>query len=148
LNADTRIAWEKRDIDTALRLQRRAFEANPADPEIAGNLAFYYLKAKPARPALARQLALHALAARGKAFPAGRAEDWGTLAVASSLVGREADAIDAMAVMYATSANPERACRAARLAAMQFGVPMREPADAMLARARARGESAGAPSCG
>jgi len=89
LNSEARAAWERQDIDTALRLQQRAFEASPNDPEIVGNLAFFYLKAKPAQPALARRLALHALGARGSAFPAGRAEDWGTLAVASSLLGRE-----------------------------------------------------------
>jgi hypothetical protein len=148
LNAEARIAWERRDIDTALRLQQRAFELHPNDAEIAGNLAFYYLKVKPAQPALARKLALHALAVRGQAFPAGRAEDWGTLAVASSLVGREDDAIDAMYVMLATSPHPERACRAAHLAAKQYGAPMQAPANAMLARARARGEMREAPSCG
>ena len=147
MNADARNAWERQDIDAALRLQQRAFEASPADPEIAGNLAFLYLKVKPPRPALARDLALHALAVRGRAFPAGRVEDWGTLAVASSLVGREAEAIDAMHVMFATSTNPERACRAALMAVKQYGAPMQAPANAMLARVRARGEIPGAPSC-
>jgi hypothetical protein len=96
-----------------LRLQQRAFEANPNDPEITGNPAIFYLKVKPPQPALARRLALYALATRGRAFPAGRVEDWGTLAVANSLVGREADAIDAMYVVLATSGNPERVSRGA-----------------------------------
>jgi predicted Zn-dependent protease len=147
LNADARAAWERQDVDTALRLQQRAFEASPNDPEIAGNLAFLYLKAKPSQPALARRLALHALGARGRAFPAGRAEDWGTLAVASSLLGREADAIESMYVMLATSNNPERACRAATMAVAQYGPPMQAPANALRSRIRARGGVPAAPSC-
>jgi len=147
LNSEARAAWERQDIDTALRLQQRAFEASPNDPELVGNLAFFYLKAKPAQPALARRLALHALGARGSAFPAGRAEDWGTLAVASSLLGREADAIDSMYVMLATSNNPERACRAALMAVAQYGRPMQAPANALRSRIRARGGVPAAPSC-
>ena len=147
LNSEARAAWERQDIDTALRLQQRAFEASPNDPEIAGNLAFLYLKAKPSQPALARRLALHALGARGRAFPAGRAEDWGTLAVASSLLGREADAIESMYVMLATSNNPERACRAATMAVAQYGPPMQAPANALRSRIRARGGVPAAPSC-
>jgi len=34
LNSEARAAWERQDIDTALRLQQRAFEASPNDPEI------------------------------------------------------------------------------------------------------------------
>jgi Flp pilus assembly protein TadD len=147
LNAAARAAWERQDINTALRLQQRAFEINPNDPEIVGNLAFYYLKVKPAQPALARRLALYALGARGRAFPAGRMEDWGTFAVASSLIGRKSDAVDAMYLMLATSRNPERACRAALMAVAQYGEPMLAPANALLSRVRARGSVAGAPSC-
>jgi len=139
LNAAAREAWERQDINTALRLQQRAFEINPNDPEIVGNLAFFYLKVKPAQPALARRLALYALGARGRAFPAGRMEDWGTFAVASSLIGRKSDAVDAMYLMLATSRNPERACRAALMAVAQYGEPMLAPANALLSRVRARG---------
>ena len=147
LNAEARAAWERQDIDRAFRLQQRAFRANPNDAEVTGNLAFYYLKVQPVQPALARRLALYALAARGQTFPAGRVEDWGTLAVASSLEGREADAVKAMYVMFTVSGNPERACRAAHLAVAQYGEPMKVPAHAMLTRIRARGGIPGAPSC-
>jgi hypothetical protein len=147
LNAEARVAWERQDIDAALQLQQRAFRANPNDPEVTGNLAFFYLKVRPAQPALARRLALYALAARGNAFPAGRAQDWGTLAVASSLEGREADATRAMYVMLALSRNPEWACRSALLAVAQYGAAMKAPTDAMLARIRTRGAAANAPSC-
>jgi hypothetical protein len=148
LNAQARSAWDRnQDIDTALKLQQRAFAANPGDPEVAGNLAFFYLKTRPARPDLARRLALYALAARGPAFPAGRSQDWGTLAVASSLEGREADAVKAMYVMLAVSRNPDWACRSARLAVAQYGDAMKTPAHAMLSRVRARGAAAAAPNC-
>lgn len=148
LNAQARAAWERQDIDTALRLQQRAFRANPNDAEVTGNLAFYYLKARPAQPAMARRLALYALAARGRTFPAGRVQDWGTLAVASSLEGRQADAAKALYVMLSVSGNPEWACRAARLAVAQYGPAMQGPAQAMLGRVHERGGAAGAPSCG
>ena len=148
LNAEARVAWERGDVDRALQLQQRAFRANPNDAEVTGNLAFFYLKVRPAQPALARRLALYALAARGQKYPAGRVEDWGTLAVASSLEGREADAIKAMYVMSTVSSNPERACRAARLAVAQYGDSMKAPARAMLARVRESVSAQRAPSCG
>jgi hypothetical protein len=148
LNAEARTAWERGDLDRALRLQQRAFRANPNDAEVTGNLAFFYLKVRPAQPALARRLALYALAARGQRFPAGRVEDWGTFAVASSLEGRQSDAIKAMYVMSTVSSNPERACGAARLAVAQYGETMKAPADAMLVRIRQSGSAQRAPSCG
>ena len=117
------------------------------DPEVAGNLAFLYLKARPPGPAQARQVALYALAARGSSFPAGREADWGTFAVASALEGREADAAQALFVMFALSKNPERACRAAQLAMAQYGPAMTAPARAMLSRVRSRSSAAAAPSC-
>lgn len=147
LNAQARAAWERDDVQRALALQQRAFRANPNDPEVAGNLAYFYLKVRPAKPALARQLALYALAARGRSFPAGRAQDWGTLAIASALDGREADAVKAMYVMSSVSRDPERACRAAQLAVEQYGPAMRAPGRAMMARMRARGVTSHAPSC-
>jgi len=146
-NAEARAAWERQDIDRAIGLQQRAFRANPNDPEVAGNLAFLYLKARPPRPAQARQVALYALAARGSSFPAGREADWGTFAVASALEGREADAAQALFVMFALSKNPERACRAALLAMAQYGPAMAGPARSMLSRVRGRGSAATAPSC-
>ena len=147
LNAQARAAWDRdHDIDAALRLQQQAFKANPNDPEVAGNLAFFYLKARPAQPEAARRLAVYALAARGQTFPAGRVQDWGTFAIASSLEGREADAVKAMYVMLALSRNPDWVCRSARLAVAQYGDAMKGPARAMFARIRARGVTA-APNC-
>jgi hypothetical protein len=146
LNDKARAAWERNDVDAALDLQHAAFRANPNDPEVTGNLAFYYLKARPVQPDLARRLALYALAARGQKFPEGRFQDWGTLAVANALAGRERDAAAAMVVMLNVSGSPERACRAARLAVAQYGDALKAPTEAMLSRARARGVR-GAPSC-
>jgi Flp pilus assembly protein TadD len=148
LNAQARAAWQRQDVQRALALQQRAFRANPNDPEVAGNLAYFYLKVQPAKPALARKLALYALAARGRGFPAGRMQDWGTLAVASALDGREADAVKAMYVMSTVTRDPERACRAAQLAVEQYGPAMRAPARAMMVRMKARGVTSHAPSCG
>ena len=148
LNDRARAAWERNDIDAALKLQQQAFRANPNDPEITGNLAFFYLKSRPVQPEVARRLAIYALAARGERFPAGRFQDWGTLAVASALAGRESDAATAMVVMLSVSGNAERACRAARMAVAQYGEPLKAPTAAMLSRVRERGDASGAPSCG
>jgi hypothetical protein len=147
LNAQARAAWERQDLANALELQQRAFLANPNDPEVTGNLAFFYLKAEPPLPGHARDLALYALGVRGGTFPAGREEDWGTLAIASALEGRESDAMQALYVMFALGKDPERACRAAVLAMAQYGPAMTRPAEAMLSRVSRRGTASSAPSC-
>ena len=60
--AARRAYGEHRDINDVFGLQLRAFGANPSDPDIAGNLAFVYLKLNPPQPETARQIALHAMA--------------------------------------------------------------------------------------
>src|SRR4030095_7252603 len=80
--------WTRRNAAEAFDLQLKAFGADPRDPEIAGNLAFLYLKINPVQPEAARQLALHAIAVRGTRFRTGRLEDWNTYAIASALTGR------------------------------------------------------------
>ena len=84
--------WTRRNPSEAFDLQLKAFGADPRDPEIAGNLAFLYLKVNPVQPEAARLLALHAIAVRGTRFRTGRLEDWNTYAIASALTGRDADA--------------------------------------------------------
>ena len=67
------------DVDDAVRLQRRAFAANPLDSEVVGNLAFLQLKDQPPQAEAARQLTLHSLALNDPRFPSGRIEDWTAL---------------------------------------------------------------------
>ncbi len=136
--------WSGHSPQQALNLQLRAFGANPLDPEVAGNLAFYYLKQRPAVPEAARRLALHALTLQDGA---GRIEDWTTFAIASALAGRERDARNAFYVTLALSPSLERQCRAAASAYASHGPALRGPAEAMLARIRSWGRSGESPFC-
>jgi len=139
--------WNERNPQLALELQLRAFGANPLDAEAAGNLSFYYLKQRPAQPEVARRLALYALALQHPQFPAGRIEDWTTLAIASALAGRERDARNAFFVTLALSPTLDRQCRAVTAAYASHGEQLRAPAEAMLARIRSWGRSQESPFC-
>jgi serine/threonine protein kinase len=136
--------WTRRNPAEALDLQLKAFGADPRDPEIAGNLAFLYLKVQPET---ARQLALHAIAVRGTRFRAGRLEDWNTYAIASALTGRDADARNAMYVTVALARNVEWNCKAAQNAIANYGERLREPVDAMLNRIYLQGRAHESPYC-
>ncbi len=148
LNEQARTAfWTRRQVREAFALQMRAFGANPQDAEIAGNLAYFHLKVNPPQPEAARQLALHALTLRGANNPAGRWEDWTTLAVASAMTGRDSDARRAFWLTLALTDNLEKNCRAALNAAASYGPRVRPPAEAVLARIRERGQSNVSPYC-
>ena len=139
--------WNRRDAAEALALQQKAFDANPLDPEIAGNLAFYHLKVNPPQPESARRVALHALAAAAPQAGARRVEDWGNLAVASALTGRPQDAANALYVMLAVSKDLDRTCRSALSMVASYGPRLKPPVEAMFARIDARGQARGAPYC-
>jgi hypothetical protein len=125
----------------ALVLQTGAFGANPLDPDIASNLAFYHLRQQPVQADKARQLALYALITRDRKFPTGRIEDWTTLAIANALSGRERDARDALFVTVALAPSLERQCKAAINAYEQYGERLRSPVEAMLHRVHSSGRS-------
>ncbi|HEV7915798.1 MAG TPA: hypothetical protein VGP22_18705, partial [Albitalea sp.] len=133
--------WNSRSAPQALNLQLRAFGANPRDAEVAGNLAFYYLKHRPAQPESARRLALYALTLPDARFPGGRIEDWTTFAIASALAGRERDARNALFATLALSNSLDRPCRAALAAYASHGEKLRAPTEAMLFRIRGWGRS-------
>lgn len=133
--------WSERNAQRALTLQARAFGANPLDREVAGNFAFYLLKQRPAQAELARQLALHALTLSDPQLPGSRVDDWTTFAIASALVGRQRDAVNAMYVTLALSDTLGRPCRSALAAYAAHGERMRAPTEAMLYRIREWGRS-------
>ena len=139
--------WNRRDAAEALALQQKAFDANPLDPEIAGNLAFYHLKVSPPQPESARRVALHALAAAAPQAGTRRVEDWGNLAVASALTERPQDAANALYVMLAVSKDLDRTCRSALSMVASYGPRLKPPVEAMFARINARGQARGAPYC-
>ncbi len=133
--------WGARNAHQALKLQTRAFGADPHDAVVAGNLAFYLLKQRPVRAEVARQLALVALASPDPRHPHGRIDDWTNFAIASALTGRERDARDALFVTLALSSTVDRQCRTALAAVNQYGERLRRPTEAMLARIRTWGRS-------
>ena len=138
--------WGSRDPARALRLELRAFGADPRDPEVAGALAFYQLKQRPVQAEAARRLALLALALPQPGSPHGRIEDWTTFAIASALAGRERDARNAWLVTL--SLGPvERQCRAAVAAYASHGAALRTSVEAMLASLREAGRSDESPFC-
>jgi hypothetical protein len=134
--------WSRRDIPDALDLQLKAFGANPYDPEIAGHLAFLYMKVLPAQPDRARQLALHAIGLRNGQngqSQTGRTEDWTTFAIASALTGRETDAKYGFYALVALTRNADRVCHVALGALAVYGERLREPVEALLYRLHAQG---------
>ncbi|MGZ5131917.1 MAG: hypothetical protein ACXWJ1_11400 [Caldimonas sp.] len=132
-----RAAFRRGDLGEAVALQTRAFGADPVDAEIAGTLAFLRLKQGAAQAEAARRLVLHALTLHDWKHPAGRIEDWNTLAIASALSGHERDARNAWLVALALAGGSERQCRAAIDAVALYGEPLRPPVEAMLQRANA-----------
>jgi len=148
LNEAARVAyWRRGSAREAAELQTRAFGANPADAEVAGNLAFLRLRQQPAQPDVARQLALHALTLHDARFPHGRVEDWTTFAIASALSGRERDARNAWWVTVALAPSLQRQCRAATDAYALYGERLRPSVEAMLYRLHASGRLDGSPYC-
>jgi serine/threonine protein kinase len=145
--AARRAYGERRDINDVFGLQLRAFGANPSDPDIAGNLAFVYLKLNPPQPETARQVALHAMALRGTRLRAARPDDWTTFAIASALVGREDDARNALYVAVALTRDLDLSCRAALGSLASYGDPMRRPVRAMMERIQAYGRGRESPYC-
>ena len=137
LNDAARVAYERRgDIDEALRLQARAFAADPLDTEVAGNLAYYRLRNHPPEAETARQLALHALTLHDERFASGRIQDWTTLAIASALTGRDGDARGAWAVTLALAPDLRSHCSAAVRAENIYGERLHPSVEEMLERVR------------
>ena len=148
LSDDARQAFMvQRDTGRAFELQLRAFGANPRDAEVAGNLAFLFLRLSPAQPEIARQLAMHAIAVNPAQLRTTRADDWQTLAIANALTGRESDATNALYVTIALSRNLDRTCKAALAAVDSYGDRMVAPVQAMMLRIRQQSRDHESLSC-
>jgi len=129
-------------------LQLRAFGANPRDAEVAGNLAFLYLKLSPPQPEIARQVVLHAMALDSVQLRAMRADDWLTFAVANALIGRQDDATNALYVTIALTQDLDRSCKAALGAMAGYGERLKQPVQAMMLRIHSQGRDYESPFCG
>jgi serine/threonine protein kinase len=133
LHDDARQAFTSGRVSDAVNIELSAFAANPRDPDIAAYLALLHIRMNPAQPELARQLALYAIFVSGSRRSA-RFDDWGTLAIASALAGREIDATRAFFVEVALTSNLDRTCQTALSAYAGFGERLRVPVYAMLDR--------------
>ena len=139
--------WRRGSAREAHALQLKAFGANPRDADIVSSLAFLSLKQRPPQADMARQMVLYSLSLHDARNPAGRIEDWATLAIASALSGRERDARNAWLVSLALAPQPERQCRAAINAYAMYGERLRSSVEAMLYRAYASGRAEGSALC-
>jgi hypothetical protein len=133
LHQQARRAFTNGRDEEAIDLGLRALAANPRDPDVAGFLAFLYLKKMPVEPETSRQLALYALAFSGQTRSE-RIDDWNTLAIASALSGRDVDAGQAFLVELALSRDVERSCREALRALDTYGERLRRPVETLLLR--------------
>ena len=133
LHDDARQAFTSGRVSDAVNIELSAFAANPRDPDIAAYLAFLHLRMKPVQPEMARQLALYAIYVSGSRRSA-RFGDWGTLAIASALAGRDIDATRAFFVEVALTSNLDRTCQTAMSAYASYGERLRVPVHAMLDR--------------
>ena len=124
-----------------------AFGADSSDAEIAGNLAFLYLKLSPPQAETARQVAMHAIGLYAPPVRATRVDDWHTLAVASALTGREVDATNALYVAIAITRSLDRSCKLALAAVDTYGDRLAAPVQAMMLRIRQRGREHESPNC-
>ena len=133
LHDDARQAFTSGRVSDAVNIELSAFGANPRDPDIAAYLAFLHLRMHPVQPEMARQLALYAISVSGSRRSA-RFGDWGTLAIASALAGRDIDATRAFFVEVALTSNLDRTCQTAISAYASYGERLRVPVHAMLDR--------------
>ena len=148
LHSDARQALASgRGRRSAANIELRAFGANPHDPEIAAYLAYLYLRADPVQPETARR-ARAACNRRQRPATFHARRDWGVLAVASALTGREADATRALPRRGRTDQRSDATCRAALSA---YSVLRRAASahrsQAMLSRVHALGGAYAYPSC-
>lgn len=135
LNESARTAyWDRNNVQEAVGLQLRAFEANPLDSEIAGNLAFLRMRERPPQIRAARQLALHSLTLPDARYPLGRVQDWTTLAITNALLGRDADARQAWYISIVLAPDRQRQRSAALRAVSIYGERLRPSVEAMLRR--------------
>ncbi len=141
-----RAFYQEHSAVQAYELQRRAFEANRPTSRLPGTWPST-LKMDPASSRGIACTAIYALALSTRAQGRSRMEDWGNLAVASSLSGRSDDGRDAMLVLLSVSPDVNRSCHSALSSVASHGQKMRMPAEALILRAQDRVDVIRAPQC-
>ncbi len=120
-----------------LSIQRRAFAADSADVEIAGNLAIYELLAGDA--VAANKYVVYAMSLPRNPENTGRTADWTTLSAVLAARGDYEGAANALFVTLAISTDVEKRCKVAVHATRRtYGPILRATTETMLQRIRER----------
>jgi len=153
LNDETKAIFAaiENDQDTSryrqvVDIQRRALAADPADIEIASNLAMYLIRAGD--PESAYKYAVYAMSLPRSSESTGRTADWSTIAAALASRGDQEGAANALFVTLAISTDIRKRCEAAVHATRKtYGPVLRVATEAMFQRVRER-QLSDAPECG
>lgn len=133
------------DILGAYKLQLAAFEANPFNSEVAGNLAIYAQSLSRLDEALSA-VSL-ALALPRPPDKTGRTADWATLAAIYAKQGDIDRATDALYVTLGMASDVSARCYSAIYSTINvYGDPLRPATERMIERVHAQGLSR-APAC-
>ncbi|MGF6635236.1 hypothetical protein [Paraburkholderia sp. MM6662-R1] len=127
--------YEGSDPKSAYGIQLKAFDADPLDTEIAGNLAIYAFRT--GRTAEARMYVLYALSLPRPLRRSGRTADWATLAAIDAAAGDAADARAALYVTLAIAPDVKVRCKSAKDSVNNiYGPVLRDATEAMFERIR------------
>lgn len=128
------------DVRDVCRLMGDAFQADPLDAEIAGNLAICILRLE--RVSDARIIAMYALSLPRSPEKTGRTSDWATLAAAYAAAGDHQKAKQALFVTLAITPDPARRCYSAVYSVKNtYGPSLRAATEMMFERVRDQGIS-------
>jgi len=134
LNAEALNSWHSaNDRERALALQLRAFDANPLNAEIAGNLATYALQTNDMEAA--KNYVHLALSLTRPPDKSGRTADWATLAAIYSMQGDTDRATQALYVTLGMAPDIGKRCYSAIYSTINvYGETLRIPTERMLRR--------------
>lgn len=128
------------DVSEVCKLLGDAFQADPLDAEIAGNLAICILRLE--RISDARSIAMYALSLPRSAEKTGRTSDWATLAASYAKAGDNQKAKQALFVTLAIAPDPARRCYSAVYSVKNtYGPSLRAATEMMFERVRDQGIS-------
>jgi hypothetical protein len=128
------------DLRNVCRQMGDAFQADPLDAEIAGNLAICILRLE--RISDARIIAMYALSLPRSPEKTGRTSDWATLAAAYAAAGDHQKAKQALFVTLAIAPDPAKRCYSAVYSVKNtYGPALRAATERMFERVRDQGIS-------
>jgi hypothetical protein len=125
------------DPQESFGLQQQAFEADPLDSEVAGNLAIFALRAN--QDEQARAMSIYALSLPRQTGKTGRTADWATLAASYAVLGDQQKAREALYVTLAIAADVSKRCSSAVYSVRNtYTAALKEATEAMFERIKER----------